>query len=133
MSWVCPKCERELVKVNQWHNCVQISVDSLFEKKPLELVLVFDKILSEVMDWPEVLVSTSQNCVVFMHRQTFLVIRPMKSQLDIKFFSVQKTEANFIFKSIPYSGKFSNHIRIENEEELIPPMLSLIRKSYELL
>lgn len=82
--WICPKCERELKKENQWHNCVKVSIDSLFEGKPMELIVLFDKILAEVADWENVLVSTTQNCIVFVHRQTFLIIKPMKKELDFK-------------------------------------------------
>ena len=87
MSWVCPKCERELLKENQTHYCARVSIDSLFKGKPDELVLVFDKILAEVADWQDVLVSTTPNCIVFVHRKTFLVIRPMQKVLDVKFYS----------------------------------------------
>lgn len=87
MSWACPKCERELPKPGQRHYCARVSLDSLFQGCPPELVLVFDKILAEVADWDGVLVGTTPNCIVFTRRLTFLVIRPMKKELDLKFYS----------------------------------------------
>jgi hypothetical protein len=51
MSWICPKCERELPKPEQRHYCARVSLDSLFLGQPPELVLVFDKLLAEVADW----------------------------------------------------------------------------------
>lgn len=50
MSWICPKCERELPKPEQRHYCARVSLDSLFLDRPPELVLVFDKLLAEVAD-----------------------------------------------------------------------------------
>ena len=96
--WTCPKCERELKNPNQWHNCVKVSMDSLFEGKPEELVLVFDKLLSEIIDWENVAVSATKNCIVFVHNQTFLIIRPMKKQLDLKFYSEEEQEEFPIIK-----------------------------------
>ena len=87
MSWICPKCERELPKPAQRHYCARVSLDSLFLGRPPELVLVFDKLLAEVADWDGVLVGITPNCIVFTRRLTFLVIRPLKKELDLKFYS----------------------------------------------
>jgi hypothetical protein len=131
--WTCPKCERELKNPNQWHNCVKVSIDSLFEGKAEELVFVFDKLLSEIIDWQNVAVSATQNCIVFVHNQTFLIIRPMKKELDLKFYSATQQEEEPILKSILYSGKFQNHIRVSKLEDLTQTVYSYIKQSYHLL
>ncbi len=131
--WTCPKCERDLKNPNQWHNCVKVSIDSLFEGKDDELILIFDKLLSEIVDWENVAVSATQNCIVFVHNQTFLIIRPMKKQLDLKFYSESERDEFPVVKSIFYLGKFENHIRISSVNELSPQVFSLIRDSYRLL
>ena len=131
--WTCPKCERELKNPNQWHNCVKVTIDSLFEGKAKELVFVFDKLLSEIVDWENVAVSATQNCIVFVHNQTFLIIRPMKKELDLKFYSAKQQEEEPIFKSIFYSGRFQNHIRVSKLEDLTQTVLRYIKQSYHLL
>lgn len=131
--WTCPKCERELKNPNQWHNCVKVSIDSLFEGKSEELVFVFDKLLSVISDWQNVAVSATQNCIVFVHNQTFLIIRPMKKELDLKFYSTTQQEEEPILKSIFYSGKFQNHIRVSKLEHLTQTVYSYIQQSYQLL
>ena len=131
--WTCPKCERELKNPNQWHNCVKVSIDSLFEGKDEELVFVFDKLLSEIMDWEHVAVSATQNCIVFVHNQTFLVIRPMKKQLDLKFYSEEIQEEFPVVKSIFYSGKYQNHIRVSKLEDVNSAVFNFIKQSYKLL
>jgi hypothetical protein len=131
--WVCPKCERELKKENQWHNCVKVSIDSLFEGKSEDLIILFDKILSEVVDWEHVLVSTTQNCIVFVHRQTFLIIKPMKKELDLKFYSDKELTERYIFKSTAHSSRYENHIRISTPDDLGPHLYRHLRRSYELL
>jgi hypothetical protein len=133
MSWICPKCERELFKENQTHFCARVSVDSLFEGKPAELVLVFDKILAEVADWDGVLVSTSPNCIVFVHYKTFLVIRPMQKVLDVKFYSEAAIQRPPILNSVLYAGKYANNMRVKSIDELKPEVFKMIWQSYKLL
>jgi hypothetical protein len=133
MSWVCPKCERELLKENQTHYCARVSIDSLFKGKPDELVLVFDKLLAEVANWKDVIVSTTPNCVVFVHRKTFLVIRPMQKVLDVKFYSHTAQTGHPIIDSALYAGKYANNIRIKATDELTQQVFKFIYQSYVLL
>ncbi|WDF77348.1 DUF5655 domain-containing protein [Mucilaginibacter sp. KACC 22773] len=133
MSWTCPKCERELPKPEQRHYCARVSLDSLFRDRPPELVLVFDKILAEVADWEGVLVGTTPNCIVFTRRLTFLVIRPMKKELDIKFYSKVPHPERPVLKSVASGNKFENHIRIALLDDLRPKLFLYLRESYELL
>jgi Domain of unknown function (DUF5655) len=131
--FICEKCERELKNPNQWHNCVKVSIDSLFEGKAEELVFVFDKLLSVIADWENVTVSATQNCIVFVHNQTFLVIRPMKREMDLKFYSTAQQEEEPVLKSIFYSGKFENHIRVSKLEDLTQTVYTYIKQSYKML
>ena len=133
MSWTCPKCDRELPKPEQRHYCARISLDSLFTERPAELMLVFDKLLAEVADWEGVLVGTTPNCIVFTRRLTFLVIRPMKKELDIKFYSKVPHPEKPILKTTAIGNKFENHIRISLLDELHPGIFIYIRESYQLL
>jgi hypothetical protein len=131
--WTCPKCERELKNPNQWHNCVKVSIDSLFLGKSDELVFLFDQLIATIGDWQNVAISATQNCIVFVHHQTFLVIRPMKKELDLKFYSENELDGLSIFKSIAYAGKYENHIRAANQHDLTPEVFNYIRDSYKLL
>lgn len=130
---VCPKCERELKNENQWHNCVKVSIDSLFEGKAVELILVFDKLLTEIVDWDAVAVSATQNCIVFVHNQTFLIIKPMQKVLNLKFYTATEQEDELIIKSVAYSGKFENHIRVAKLADLTTTVFAYIKQSYNLL
>jgi hypothetical protein len=132
MSGTCPKCERELPWPEYRHYCARVNLDSLFEGRSAELVLVFDKILAEVADWPKVLVGVTPNCIVFTRRTGFLVIRPMKKWLDLKFYSVVPHPEKPIIKSIAAGKKYANHIRLSALDDLRPALFKYIRESYEL-
>lgn len=131
--WTCPKCEREIVHANKWHYCEKVSLDSLFDGKKEELSLVFDRILSHVITWENVGVSATKNCIVFVHHQTFLVIKPMKTVLNLKFYSAGEKTGFPVLKSTPVSGKFENIIRISEVDELSADIIKHIKDSYELL
>jgi len=133
MSWICPKCERELKKPNQIHYCIKVSVDDLLKGQSDELVLAFDKLLAEIADWDGVTVSCSKNCIVFVHKQTFFLIRPMKGLLDLKFYSSKAPEDSIVTKSTLYSKKYENHIRLTSLDKLTPRVYALIKDSYDLL
>jgi hypothetical protein len=133
MTCVCPKCERELKSENATHYCARVSIDSLFEGKKEDLVLVFDKLLVVVADWDDVAISASPNCIVFVHRLTFLVVKPMKTALDVKFYSEKPLEGLQLYKSFIYSGRHVNQVRISSIEQLTPALLKFIRGSYLLL
>jgi hypothetical protein len=130
--WTCPKCERELRNPNQWHYCLKVNIGDLFKNKEEELEFIFDRLLAELIDWDNVAVSATKNCIVFVHNITFLVIKPMKKQLDIKFYSMKELNEFPIIKSTLWSSKFENHIRISNLDELTPNIYSLIKQSYEI-
>lgn len=132
MSWTCPKCERELPWNDYRHYCQRVNLDDLFEGRSPELVLTFDKILAELADWPKVLVGVTPNCIVFTRRVGFLVVRPMKKWLDLKFYSAVQHTDQPVIKSIAVGKKFANHIRVSSVEELRPGIFQYIRESYEL-
>jgi len=128
----CPDCHRPLANPKQWHNCVSISIDSLFVGKKLELEFIFDQLLATVVDWENVAVSATQNCIVFVKTQTFLVVRPMKQVLDLKFYLSEKHEGAPIYKSCEYAGKWEHHIRIGEIEALDAQVFAFLRQSYAL-
>ena len=131
--WTCPNCERSIKNPNQWHYCAKVDMDSLFEGKSDELILIFDKLLIGSVEWENVAVSATKNCIVFVHHQTFFILRPMKKLLDLKFYSQQELTVFPVLKSIPYFGKFENHVRLSHIEEVTDSILKMIKSSYQLL
>lgn len=128
----CPKCERELRNPNQWHNCVKVNIGDLFKNKAEELEFIFDRLLAEIIDWENIAVSATKNCVVFVHHKTFLVVRPMKTKLDIKFYSEKEQNDFPITKSLVWNSKYENHIRISSLDELTTEIYNFIKQSYKI-
>lgn len=128
----CPKCERELRNPNQWHNCVKVNIGDLFKNKAEELEFIFDRLLAVIINWENIVVSATKNCIVFVHHKTFLIVRPMKTQLDIKFYSEKEQNDFPIIKSLIWNSKYENHIRISTLDQLTTEIYSLIKKSYQI-
>jgi hypothetical protein len=131
MSWICPKCERTLRMQNQWHDCVTVSIDTLFEDKRQDLIMIFDQLLSNVALWADVSASATTNCIVFTKPETFLVVRPMKNALDLKFYLPEHYQEFPIHKSCEYGKKFEHHIRIASFEELNNRVYEFIKMAYD--
>ena len=130
--WTCPKCERTIKNKNQWHNCVKVDIDSLFQNKDPILITLFDKLLFELGDWENVNISATKNCIVFLKSQTFLIIKPMKKELDVKFYLPAYSDQFPITKCTEYSGKFETHLRISEIEQITTQVYKLIKTSYHL-
>lgn len=126
----CPRCNRPLPRPNAWHYCAEVSLDSLFEGKSPEVAYAFDALLSAVADWEGIGVSATKNCVVFVRNITFLVAKPMKTQLDIKFFLPEASHDAPIHKCKPWNSKFETHVRVKKTEEVTGAVIDLIRRSY---
>jgi len=109
-----------------------VDLDSLFFGRSAELVLAFDKILAEGSGWSDVLIGVTPNCIVFTKKVGFLIIRPMKKELDIKFYSSLAHAEKPVVKSIASGRKFENHIRISRADEVRPGPFVYLRESYEL-
>lgn len=129
----CPVCERKLKSANQWHYCDRVNINSLFEGKDDETLLIFDRLLAEIAEWENTGVSATKNCIVFVHKQTFLIIRPMKKMLDLKFYSQQELTELPVSKSVYKSGKFENQIRISSVQEVSQDIFKHLRNSYNFL
>jgi Domain of unknown function (DUF5655) len=132
MSWKCPKCDRTLKNANQWHCCINQDIDNLFIGKPNELMFAFDKILSNVFDFENVEISATKNCVVFFKTQTFLVIKPMKKELNIKFYLAEPQNIFPIFKVALYGKQYEHHIRLSTIEEVNSQLFSFFKQSHSL-
>ncbi len=94
------------------------------------MVLIFDKILAEVMGWEGVNVSASKNCVIFVRNKTFLIVRPMQKTLNLKFYLPEESHVYPIFKCKPYLNKFEFHIRLAQLEDLDYAVFEWLKEAY---
>jgi len=129
--WNCPACRRNFKVNNQSHYCETIDIGELFVGKPDELVVAFDDLLHLIASWKPNTFGASRHTVVFTSKKAWLIIKPMKKELDLKFYYVTQLDSP-LFKTITdYSNKFAHHIRIAHPDQLSDEVMGLLRKGYE--
>jgi hypothetical protein len=127
---ICPSCNRVLRNVHAWHYCKEVNIDDLFLNKTDEIILAFDKVLQTVAEWQDVEVSGTKNCVVFVKRKTFLVVKPMTKCLEIKFYASEAIDDEDLYKCDLWNSKYAAVIRIKKEDELKPKHFQYFKNSY---
>ena len=130
MSVICPKCDRAVASLTQWHYCAKVDMDTLFERKEDQVVQIFDRLIELVGEWPGVAFSATNSCVVFVTTKTFLVVKPMKKALDMHFSLPEQHEDEVVYKSVKYGGKWVHYIRLYEEGDLNRQVVQLIRQAY---
>ena len=111
--------------------CVIKDVGELFEGKSDDLVLAWDLLTELVMEWQPNVYSASTKSIVYTSKKAWLIIRPMKTKLDVKFYNDEVIEHERIAKTTYYGKKYAHHIRLDNEHQVDEELLELLRIGYD--
>ncbi|MEQ9299507.1 MAG: DUF5655 domain-containing protein [Cyclobacteriaceae bacterium] len=111
--------------------CTTKDIGELFLDKSDELVLAFDRIMMEVMLWQPNDLGASIHAIVFTNRKAWLIIKPMKKVLDVKFYHSDKIESGLIKKHTDYRNKFAHHLRVSSEKEITQEHFDLLKMGYD--
>ena len=106
-------------------------VGELFIGRPDELVLAWDTLTQTVMKWQPNVYSASTKSIVYTSKKAWLIVKPMKEILDLKFYHKDRIESDLISKHTSYPNKFAHHIRISNESHIDNLLMSLLKRGYE--
>ena len=111
--------------------CTTRDVGELFLDKSDELVLAFDAIMTTVMGWEPNYMGASIHSVVFTNRKAWLIVKPMKKELDIKFYYPERIDSDQIHRYVAYPNKIAHHLRVKEAYEIDQAVISLLRKGYD--
>jgi Domain of unknown function (DUF5655) len=126
----CPVCGRPLKHATQWHDCVRTTIDGLLDGRSPELILAFDTLLAAVAEWPDLVISRSTRCVIFSRKHAFLVVKPMRTELDLKCFAAEPVVAEWVRKNTKHGPNYEVDVRIRRAEDVTPTLLRIIRTSH---
>lgn len=129
--WTCPRCERVFKVTNQSHYCQASTLDDIFANSSDELLLAFDRLLTEVLQWEPCSVGAAKKAVVFSSKKAWLIVRPMKKELDLKFYHDEPLESETFHKVKFNYGKYEHYFRIKNEESLTEEVFQLLREGHQ--
>ena len=128
----CEKCGRPLRAPKQYHYCGRKEISELFEGKAPQLYPLYKQLEDELKHWPGAVFSASKTCIVFAAARTFLVVKPLKTALDMSFALPETREGFPIYKTSMYGKRHEHYIRLYDAEDLTPDVVTLIRLPYEL-
>lgn len=129
--WTCRTCKRKFKTTNQSHSCVVKDIGEFFIDCPDSLVLAFDKLMNGVLEWQPNSYGASANAIVFTNKKAWLIVKPMKSELDVKFYSDEQLDSHLLSKVTNYNNKYAHHVRIKDESEVTPKLFELLKKGFE--
>jgi len=111
--------------------CTTKTIDDIFEGKAIDLMLAFDELLINVIDWEPCSVGNSVHAIIFAKEKAWLIVKPMSKQLDIKFYLSETLEHPMIKKTSTFGNKVAHHVRIKSAEEVTPSLIALLRIAYD--
>lgn len=129
--WICPKCERHFKSTNQSHMCAPQDLGALFQDKPDDLVLAFDAILTRISGWEPNYVGASTKSIVCTNSKAWLIIKPMKEVLDVKFYCDEHLDHEILHAVKSWGKKYAHHIRIAVPEQVTDEFIRLLRIGYD--
>ncbi|MEW6470428.1 MAG: DUF5655 domain-containing protein [Bacteroidota bacterium] len=131
--WICPKCKRPFKSRNQWHSCVRVDPDSIFDRFPLAEGL-YKKLVKKIRGFgPDVMISAAKSCVFAKAPGTFIAFKPKKDHLLLEFFLSKAVEEFPVEKTFRYSRtKVVHWVRIDGKEQINAQLLRWLRESYRI-
>ena len=110
--------------------CTTMDIGTLFIDKPDEIVLAFDTYSQVIMAWQPNYMGPSTKSIIFTNKKAWLIVKPMKKELDLKFYLSEKKEHSLIRKHQKYPNKYAHHIRIQHEQEITTKLVELLKKGF---
>ncbi|WP_420461028.1 DUF5655 domain-containing protein [Neolewinella sp.] len=131
--WTCPNCHREFFRQNQQHYCSHHTIEDLLAERPPELTLAFDALLLAVADWQPQTIGAGKAAIIFNNGKAWMVVRPMKAELDVAFFYGELLKSPVIKTArLDNMGKnkYIHHIRLRDESYVTDEVIGLLRKGF---
>ena len=95
------------------------------------MVLAWDLAHQVGMEWkPQAFVASAWS-IVYTSEKAWMIIRPYKSFLDIKFYQTDELNSKLIRPKVDYKNKFAHHVKLEHEDKVEGELLDLLTKEYQ--
>lgn len=103
----------------------------LFLDRSDELVLAFDAIMTAVMQWQPNEMAAAKHSVVFTNKKAWLIVKPMKKELDVKFYVREMIHDPLVRKTTSYGNKHAHHLRVASENQVTSEVVRLLRLGFD--
>lgn len=134
MTWTCPICSKEFRNKNQEHSCARVPVDDHFRNKPVEIRLIYDRLMQEVMRFGDISMNPVKTSIQIKAGATFLSVRPKRDRLEIEFQLGRQIARLPVTKSFDISRNRVLHTAIlDSFEQVNQELTEWLREAYELV
>ncbi len=102
--WTCPKCKRAFKRKDQYHSCILITKESLFEKRTPVIKKLFNqvvKVVKRIGDYREE--TLRLDVIFFKTKSTFLGIKVKKDHLVLEYYLDHLEDRPPVFKYLQVS------------------------------
>lgn len=132
--WICPECSRTFKNKNQWHSCVNTSVDTFLHGKPEPLISLYHLLINSVKKFGPLQIQTVQSAILVKTGSTFLEIKFAKDHLRIAFYLDHETKEFPVVKSLRVSkNRVAHVVCLGKKEDLDSQMINWLKHSYLLV
>jgi len=129
-----PNARGQFLKQKQRHYCSENTIEDLLANRPPELTLAFDALLLAVADWQPQTIGAGKAAIIFNNGAAWMVVRPMKAQLDVAFFydrilkhpAIKTARLDNMGKN-----KYIHHVRLRDETDVTDEVVALLRKGFQ--
>ena len=133
MSWTCSICERTFARNKQAHSCEIHDINSIFFDKPPEIYELYKSLISRIQKLGPLEVHVAKWNVTLRSHTAFMSIFPEKKDLALAFLRDEALDDFPVYSSYQSSKKrWSNHVKIETEEEIDTQLMGWIKDAYDL-
>jgi hypothetical protein len=110
--------------------CSKKDIGELFIGKPDSLVLAYDDIIQHISTWKPFSAGASVHSIIVTSKKAWLIIKPMKKELDVKFYTDRLIESERIHKVTEYRNKFAIHLRVHDSFQLDQEFFRLLKEGF---
>ena len=90
-------------------------------------MLAYDDLVQAVNHWQPNSIGASTNAIVFASEKAWLIVKPMKKELDVKFYNDEPLESGRLKSVYKVSNKYAHHFRLRGPGELSSELLRLLK------
>lgn len=134
MTWICPDCKKEFRNKNQVHSCARVDLEDHIKNKSPQVKATFEKLMQEIRKFGEITLNPVKTSIQVKTVSTFLSIKLKKMNIEIEFQLGGEVNEPPFYKNFRISKNRVLHFAVlKSPEDVNPKLISLLRKSYELI
>jgi len=133
MPWTCQECGRVFARNKQAHSCKSYSLDPLFRRSKPGIRVLYDHLIESVSEFGQLDIRVGPYNISIRSISTFMSVIPEKDHLTIGFIRGEALDEFPVHQAYQQSSKrWSNHVKIESEDEIDEQLITWLRDAYNI-